>query len=91
MLSSTAVLRVASRSRGGRSMSTAAAPKFHKYKDAAPELMKTRPPPGHDHTVFEPPFSPPVVAASVIGVICSGYGMMYFGMRHQQYKQGYWK
>ena len=37
--------RVSSR----RPMSTAATPKIHKYKDAAPELMKTRPPPGHDH------------------------------------------
>ena len=51
MLSPTAVLRVASR---GRSMSTAAAaPKIHKYKDAAPELMKTRPPPGHDHVSYD--------------------------------------
>lgn len=30
-------------------MSTAAAPKLHKYRDVAPELAKTRPPPGHDH------------------------------------------
>ena len=30
-------------------MSTAAAPKMHKYKDVAPELAKTRPPPGHEH------------------------------------------
>eukprot|EP00970_Alexandrium_tamarense_P006616 scaffold1143_cov198-Alexandrium_tamarense.AAC.7 len=42
-------------------------------------------------TVFEPPFSPPVVGAAVVGVISIGYGLMYFGMRHQQYKQGYWK
>ena len=42
-------------------------------------------------TVFEPPFNPMVVGPAVIGVLCTGYGMMYFGMRHQQYKQGYWK
>ena len=34
-------------------MSTAAAPKIHKYKDAGPELMKTRPPPGHEHVSRE--------------------------------------
>jgi hypothetical protein len=51
MLAPTAALALRVASRGGRSMSTAAAaaPKIHKYKDAAPELMKTRPPPGHDH------------------------------------------
>ena len=41
--------------------------------------------------VFEPPYNPIVVTCGVIGVVCTGYGMMYFGMRHQQYKQGYWK
>lgn len=30
-------------------MSTTAAPKMHKAKDAWVELKKTRPPPGHDH------------------------------------------
>ena len=30
-------------------MSTTAAPKLHKAKDAWGELKKTRPPPGHDH------------------------------------------
>jgi hypothetical protein len=42
-------------------------------------------------TVFEPPYSTPVIAAFTVGIISAGYGMMYFGMRHQQYKQGYWK
>jgi hypothetical protein len=42
-------------------------------------------------TVFEPPYNGVVVGAAVVGVICTGYGLMYFGMRHQQYKQGYWK
>ena len=88
MIAARAAVRAASR----RQMSTAAAaPKQHKAKDAWAELNKTRPPPGHDHTVFEPPFSTPVVAAGVVGVITTGYGLMYFGMRHQQYKQGYWK
>ena len=45
----------------------------------------------HAQTVFEPPYSTPVIAAFTIGIISTGYGMMYFGMRHQQYKQGYWK
>eukprot|EP00571_Detonula_confervacea_P017052 CAMPEP_0172309228 /NCGR_PEP_ID=MMETSP1058-20130122/9582_1 /TAXON_ID=83371 /ORGANISM="Detonula confervacea, Strain CCMP 353" /LENGTH=88 /DNA_ID=CAMNT_0013021813 /DNA_START=42 /DNA_END=308 /DNA_ORIENTATION=+ len=88
MIASTAVRNVA-RVGSRRSMSTAT--KSHKYSDVAADLVKTRPPPGHAHTVFEPPFSPPVVAAGVIGVLCTGYGMMYYGMRHQQYKQGYWK
>jgi hypothetical protein len=34
-----------------RTMSTVA-PKIHKYKDAAPDLVKTRPPPGHEHVSF---------------------------------------
>ncbi|KAL7482209.1 hypothetical protein ACHAW6_007904 [Cyclotella cf. meneghiniana] len=42
-------------------------------------------------TVFEPPYSPVVVGAAVTTVLVTGYGLMYFGMRHQQYKQGYWK
>eukprot|EP00585_Thalassiosira_rotula_P004041 CAMPEP_0196139624 /NCGR_PEP_ID=MMETSP0910-20130528/6834_1 /TAXON_ID=49265 /ORGANISM="Thalassiosira rotula, Strain GSO102" /LENGTH=90 /DNA_ID=CAMNT_0041400373 /DNA_START=56 /DNA_END=328 /DNA_ORIENTATION=+ len=90
MIASTA-LRNAARVGSKRSMSTAAAPKQHKAKDMWATLEKTRPPPGHPHTVFEPPYSTPVVAGMVIGVITTGYGMMYFGMRHQQYKQGYWK
>ncbi|KAL3775903.1 hypothetical protein HJC23_000333 [Cyclotella cryptica] len=42
-------------------------------------------------TVFEPPYNPFVVGAAVSTVLVTGYGLMYFGMRHQQYKQGYWK
>mmetsp|Transcript_5015 Transcript_5015/g.8981 ORF Transcript_5015/g.8981 Transcript_5015/m.8981 type:complete len:92 (+) Transcript_5015:76-351(+) len=89
MIASTA-LRNAARVGSRRQMSTAA-PKTHKAKDAWVELQKTRPPPGHEHRVFEPPYSTPFVGAMVVGVLCTGYGMMYFGMRHQQYKQGYWK
>lgn len=48
MLASIAA-RSAARVGGRRTMSTAAAPKLHKYRDVAPELAKTRPPPGHDH------------------------------------------
>mmetsp|Transcript_23282 Transcript_23282/g.39797 ORF Transcript_23282/g.39797 Transcript_23282/m.39797 type:complete len:91 (-) Transcript_23282:249-521(-) len=90
MIASTA-LRNAVRVGSRRPMSTASAPKTHMAKDVWPELQKTRPPPGHDHTVFEPPYNTAVVAAGVVTVITTGYGMMYFGMRHQQYKQGYWK
>ncbi|KAL9191225.1 hypothetical protein ACHAXT_000931 [Thalassiosira profunda] len=88
MLASLAA-RSAARAAARRPMSTAAAPKMHKAKDAWGKLP--RPPPGHDHAVFEPPYNPIVVTCGVIGVVCTGYGMMYFGMRHQQYKQGYWK
>jgi len=41
----TCAVRAAAR----RPMSTTAAPKLHKAKDAWGELKKTRPPPGHDH------------------------------------------
>ncbi|KAL7546395.1 hypothetical protein ACHAWF_009730 [Thalassiosira exigua] len=90
MIAATALRNVA-RASSRRPMSTAAAPKIHKYQDVKAELAGTRPAPGHDHTVFEPPFSVPVVAAGVVTVLSTGYGLMYFGMRHQQYKQGYWK
>ena len=89
MFVNTAVRTVA-RAGTRRQMSTAA-PKMHKAKDVWGELKATRPPAGHDHTVFEPPYNGAVVGAAVVGVICTGYGLMYFGMRHQQYKQGYWK
>lgn len=46
---------------------------------------------GSTQLVFEGDYSTPFIGAAVIGVVASGYGMMYFGMRHQQYKQGYWK
>ena len=39
----------AARAATRRPMSTTAAPKMHKAKDAWVELKKTRPPPGHDH------------------------------------------
>ncbi|EJK66645.1 hypothetical protein THAOC_12422 [Thalassiosira oceanica] len=90
MIANTAI-RAAARVGSRRPMSTVAAPKMHKAKDAWSELQKTRPPPGHPHLVFEGDYSTPFIGAAVIGVVASGYGMMYFGMRHQQYKQGYWK
>eukprot|EP00804_Cyclotella_cryptica_P023425 CCRYP_020856-RA/>CCRYP_020856-RA protein AED:0.10 eAED:0.10 QI:1250/1/1/1/0.5/0.33/3/1128/89 len=89
MFVNTAVRSVA-RVSSKRPMSTAA-PKMHKAKDVWGELKATRPPAGHDHTVFEPPYNPFVVGAAVSTVLVTGYGLMYFGMRHQQYKQGYWK
>mmetsp|Transcript_4557 Transcript_4557/g.9003 ORF Transcript_4557/g.9003 Transcript_4557/m.9003 type:complete len:91 (+) Transcript_4557:139-411(+) len=86
-----AALRNAARASSRRPMSSAAQPKMHKAKDVWSEIKATRPPEGHPHTVFEPPFSPPVVGAATVAVVGVGYGLMYFGMRHQQYKQGYWK
>mmetsp|Transcript_34022 Transcript_34022/g.72515 ORF Transcript_34022/g.72515 Transcript_34022/m.72515 type:complete len:100 (-) Transcript_34022:291-590(-) len=99
MIASTALRNPAARravvGAGGRRSASAATatapPREHMAKDKWSELVASRPPPGHPHTVFEPPFSTPVVAGGVIGVLCTGYGLMYFGMRHQQYKQGYWK
>jgi hypothetical protein len=41
--------------------------------------------------VFHPPYSKVTAAFGVITVVSLGYGAMYMGMRHQQYKQGYWK
>lgn len=49
----TIAARSAARVGSRRTMSTAAAPKMHKYKDVAPELVKTRPPPGHEHVSRE--------------------------------------
>lgn len=48
MIASSA-LRTAARVGSRRPMSTAAAPKIHKFRDMQGELAKTRPPPGHDH------------------------------------------
>ena len=85
-----AAVRTVARASSKRPMSTAS-PKMHKAKDVWGELKATRPPEGHPHTVFEPPYNPVVVGCAIAGVITTGYGLMYFGMRHQQYKQGYWK
>ena len=43
---------VASARVGSRRTMSTVAPKIHKYKDAAPDLVKTRPPPGHEHVSF---------------------------------------
>ena len=48
MIANTAI-RAAARVGSRRPMSTVAAPKMHKAKDAWSELQKTRPPPGHPH------------------------------------------
>mmetsp|Transcript_2022 Transcript_2022/g.3212 ORF Transcript_2022/g.3212 Transcript_2022/m.3212 type:complete len:92 (-) Transcript_2022:302-577(-) len=75
-----------------RTMSAAAKaePKMHKA-DAWKELTAKRPVDPHPHPTFEPPYNKVGIACGVVGVITAGYGSMYFGMRHQQYKQGYWK
>ena len=48
-------------------------------------------PPPCVQLVFEGDFSAVTTGAMIVGVVASGYGMMYFGMSHQQRKQGYWK
>mmetsp|Transcript_18138 Transcript_18138/g.24957 ORF Transcript_18138/g.24957 Transcript_18138/m.24957 type:complete len:93 (-) Transcript_18138:279-557(-) len=76
-----------------RAISSTAArsePKMHKAA-VFKQLEASRPVDPHPHPVFEPPYNKVVVAGAIIGVVTSGYGAMYFGMRHQQYKQGYWK
>mmetsp|Transcript_7838 Transcript_7838/g.14126 ORF Transcript_7838/g.14126 Transcript_7838/m.14126 type:complete len:91 (-) Transcript_7838:275-547(-) len=75
---------------GSRAMSDSAGPKLHRAKDAWKVIEATRPV-SHAHLCFEPPYSPVTSAIMVGGILCIGYGSMYFGMRHQQYKQGYWK
>lgn len=41
--------------------------------------------------VFEPPYNKLTVGLMVVGVVCTGYGTMFYGLSHQQKKQGYWK
>jgi hypothetical protein len=41
--------------------------------------------------VFHPPYSKVTAAVGVLGVLTTGYGTMYYGLSHQQKKQGYWK
>ena len=41
--------------------------------------------------VFELPYNPIVTTSMIIGVVALGAGSMFFGVAHQQYKQGYWK
>mmetsp|Transcript_15003 Transcript_15003/g.25451 ORF Transcript_15003/g.25451 Transcript_15003/m.25451 type:complete len:91 (-) Transcript_15003:108-380(-) len=85
--------RVISRAVAGlaskRTMS--AAPKSHRAKDVWAELEATRPKEDHPHLVFHPPYDNVTVFIGVASCVLFGYGSMYYGMRHQQYKQGYWK
>lgn len=41
--------------------------------------------------VFEGDFPKLGIGLGVLAVLGAGYGSMYFGMWHQQTKQGYWK
>merc|ERR1719491_1056571 len=82
---------VASRMGAQRAASGTTGPRMHKAKDAWSELQTTRPPVGHPHNVFHPPYSKYTAAFGVISVVTLGYGSMFFGMSHQQKKQGYWK
>mmetsp|Transcript_18393 Transcript_18393/g.21216 ORF Transcript_18393/g.21216 Transcript_18393/m.21216 type:complete len:92 (+) Transcript_18393:67-342(+) len=84
------VRTVATRVGSKRAMSSAG-PRMHKAKDAWSELQTTRPPEGHPHNVFEPPYNKATAALGVLSVLGLGYGTMYFGLSHQQRKQGYWK
>ena len=44
-----------------------------------------------EQLVFEGDFPKLGIGLGVLAVIGAGYGSMYFGMWHQQKKQGYWK
>ncbi|GFH46685.1 hypothetical protein CTEN210_03159 [Chaetoceros tenuissimus] len=80
-----AVSRVGSR----RAMSDA--PKLHTAKNSWKTINATRPVDPHPHNVFEPPYNKLTVGLMVVGVVCTGYGSMFYGLSHQQKKQGYWK
>jgi hypothetical protein len=41
--------------------------------------------------VFHPPYNKATVIGMLSFVIAGGFGSMYFGFAHQQFKQGYWK
>lgn len=88
MIARRAVARVVSNAH--RSMSTAT-PKTHKAKDVWAQIEATRPKDPHPHNVFHPPYNKVSSAILVASILVAGYGSMYMGMRHQQYKQGYWK
>jgi hypothetical protein len=47
--------------------------------------------PALSQNVFHPPYNKVAAGAMVFSIVFLGYGSMYYGMRHQQYKQGYWK
>merc|ERR1719253_2266295 len=70
-----------------RRMSTAE-PKMHKAKEW--QIIKDSRPKTHDHLVFEGDFPKLGIGLGVLAVLGAGYGSMYFGMWHQQTKQGYW-
>lgn len=45
----------------------------------------------HEHLVFEGPYNPWVIGGWITFIVGGGAGVIVQGMRHQQYKQGYWK
>jgi len=90
MLARSLASRAIVRSGKPRCMSTV--PRMHKAKDFWPQLKEqTRPHGHHEHLVFELPYDPPVAVGMIAGICIIGYGSIAFGLRHQQYKQGYWK
>eukprot|EP00559_Dactyliosolen_fragilissimus_P005729 CAMPEP_0184855268 /NCGR_PEP_ID=MMETSP0580-20130426/566_1 /TAXON_ID=1118495 /ORGANISM="Dactyliosolen fragilissimus" /LENGTH=91 /DNA_ID=CAMNT_0027349741 /DNA_START=39 /DNA_END=311 /DNA_ORIENTATION=+ len=82
----TTVSRIGSK----RAMSQSAEPRMHKAKDVWVKIKETRPPEGHPHNVFHPPYNKVAAGVGVVSIVVTGYGTMYYGMSHQQYKQGYW-
>merc|ERR1711862_636816 len=89
MIAHRALAAATSRAYAKRSMSDA--PKMHKAKDVWRQIEATRPKDDHPHNVFHPPYNKVTAFVLVFGAFAFGYGSMYAGMRHQQYKQGYWK
>ena len=45
----------------------------------------------HVQLVFHPPYDKTAATLGVVACVLFGYGTMWYGMRHQMYKQGYWK
>eukprot|EP00544_Gedaniella_sp_CCMP2646_P003369 CAMPEP_0202487128 /NCGR_PEP_ID=MMETSP1361-20130828/5546_1 /ASSEMBLY_ACC=CAM_ASM_000849 /TAXON_ID=210615 /ORGANISM="Staurosira complex sp., Strain CCMP2646" /LENGTH=89 /DNA_ID=CAMNT_0049116449 /DNA_START=35 /DNA_END=301 /DNA_ORIENTATION=- len=89
MLARSALARTVARTSGSR-RSMSDAPKMHKYKNCEQLLKETRPPSGHAHLTFNPPYNPVHTTTGILLIMAIGYGTMYAGMRHQQIKQGYW-
>eukprot|EP00558_Chaetoceros_sp_UNC1202_P014502 CAMPEP_0197233654 /NCGR_PEP_ID=MMETSP1429-20130617/1662_1 /TAXON_ID=49237 /ORGANISM="Chaetoceros sp., Strain UNC1202" /LENGTH=90 /DNA_ID=CAMNT_0042691947 /DNA_START=27 /DNA_END=296 /DNA_ORIENTATION=+ len=90
MIANNTMRTAATRMGTRRAMSDATGPKMHKAKDAWKQINATRPVDPHPHNVFHPPYNKATVAAGVLTVLSLGYGSMYYGMYHQQTKQGYW-
>mmetsp|Transcript_18636 Transcript_18636/g.17945 ORF Transcript_18636/g.17945 Transcript_18636/m.17945 type:complete len:94 (+) Transcript_18636:61-342(+) len=88
---SSVVRNTVARNGARRAMSDTPGPRMHKAKDAWAQIKNTRPVDPHPHNVFHPPYNPVAAGVGVVTVIFLGYGFMHNGMRHQQYKQGYWK